>query len=513
MAKFYNDEKDNTEHKKKKLVRLVSISFPGRDLNLAPVSLKSFALKDNRIAEKYSIHISQYEINTPTDEIFLDLSRFKTDIWGFTTYVWNIDKILELSKRLKTSYPNALILLGGPEVTGIGEKLLEKHEYLDFIFVGEGEDALKKFLDTSDLSLVPGLVYRNNGSIYSNPEQSIESLNELSLPYEAKEYRHYLDSCTTPVRAAIETSRGCPFACAYCTWGKRKMRYFDLDKLKPAFNYLFNHSKVKTIYITDSNPFLKKRRTKELLEFIIKENVHKKLVTFEASPEYITDEYILNLIIKLGNEEFAFGVQSTSPQVLNQIHRRFNPDLYKKNIQLIREKNSSVEMWFSLIIGLPGDNYSQFLESVDFVLSLRPSGIYFHELLCLPGSALHKNPENYGIEYQEEAPHKVTKNKTFPKKEYNSAKSLAYFVYLMHRSGLSDRLSEFNGKLKGNKRLIDVYLDFHQFLDGKLDILEGDQIQNVTSWFFEQKATNLLKDSANKNHLDLLFDLYMEEEN
>ena len=460
MTKFSINNK-NPEPKQKKSVRLVSISFPGRDLNLAPVSLKSFALKDSRIADRYSIHISQYEIKTPDDEIFQDLSSFKADIYGFTTYVWNIDKILELSKRLKNSNSNALILLGGPEVTGIGEKLLEEHTYLDFIFVGEGEYAFKVFLDKTDFKLVPGLVYRNNGTIYSNPEQPLESLIELSLPYETKEYRDYLDSCTTPVRAAIETSRWCPFACAYCTWGKRKMRYFDLEKLKSAFKFLFTHPKVKTVYITDSNPFLKKRRTKELLEFIIKENINKKLVTFEASPEYITDEYILNLIMELGNEEFAFGVQSTSPQVLNQIHRRFDPFLYKKNIKLIRSKNANVEMWFSLIIGLPGDNYSQFLESVDFVLNLRPTGIYFHELLCLPGSALHKNPENYGIEYQEEAPHKVTKNHTFPNNEYNSAKKLAYFVYLTRRSGLSERLSYFYEKYREVKRLLYTYLDFN----------------------------------------------------
>jgi radical SAM superfamily enzyme YgiQ (UPF0313 family) len=479
-------------------------------MSLAPVSLKSYALKDTKIAQRYSISISQFDISTPSNKIAEDLIEHQASIYGFTTYVWNVDKVLEISKRLKSAAPNALILLGGPEVTGVGKELLEDHSYLDFIFVGEGEFSFKKFLAGSNLSLIPGLVYRFNGEIYSNPEESIDSLYDLTLPYEDEEYRAYLDSCTTPVRAAIETSRGCPFSCAYCTWGKRKMRYFDLEKLKPAFKYLFNHPKVKTIYITDSNPFLKKQRTRDLLEFVIKANVHKKLVTFEASPEYITDDHTLNLIMELGNEEFAFGVQSTSPQVLDKIHRRFDPDRYKKNIRLIREKNSNVEMWFSLIIGLPGDTYSQFLESVEFVLDLKPTGIYFHELLCLPGSALHKNPEKYGLEYQSEPPHKVTKNVTFPRDQYNSAKKLAYFVYLMHRSGLTGRLSEINGNDGSNKRLIDVYQEFNLYIDGKIDILDGDQIQNVTSWFFEQKAGKFLEDTSNKTQLNLLLNSFVE---
>ena len=47
------------------------------------------------------------------------------------------------------------------------------------------------------------------------------------------------------------------------------MKYFSLEKLKPAFKFLFNHPKVKTVYITDSNPFLRKKRSLELLNFLI----------------------------------------------------------------------------------------------------------------------------------------------------------------------------------------------------------------------------------------------------
>ena len=170
-------------------------------------------------------------------------------------------------------------------------------------------------------------------------------------------------------------------------------------------------------------------------------------------------------------------------------------------------------MWFSLIIGLPGDNYDQFLESVDFVLNLEPTGIYFHELLCLPGSAIHKNPEKYGLEYQEEAPHKLTKNETFPIEEYNAAKELAYFVYLMRRAGISKRVFDLNGKYREKRRLIDVYLDFKTFLDGKLELLVDEQIQNVSSWFFEQKATEFLTHPSNSDQLIQFFDTYKEKMN
>jgi len=168
-----------------------------------------------------------------------------------------------------------------------------------------------------------------------------------------------------------------------------------------AFEFLFNHPKVRTVYITDSNPFLKKERSFELLNFLIAANTHKKPVTFEVSPEYLTNKRIVEMISQLNNEEFAFGVQSTAPEVLSRIKRKFDSNLYRKNIELIRNQNKSVEFWFSLIIGLPGDNYSQFVDSIEFVLKMKPEGIYFHELLCLPGSDIYKNPKEYGIVFEE----------------------------------------------------------------------------------------------------------------
>ena len=77
------------------LIRFVSISFPGRDLSLAPVSIKSYILKDPDISKKFSVKISQYDISEPNEEIFQDLNSYKEQIYGFTSYVWNYDKIVD----------------------------------------------------------------------------------------------------------------------------------------------------------------------------------------------------------------------------------------------------------------------------------------------------------------------------------------------------------------------------------------------------------------------------------
>ena len=84
-----------------KTVNLVSISFPGRDLCLGPVSIKGYALKCKKVAESCQIKISQFDLGSSIDEIVCNMTMKDVDIYGFTSYVWNIKDILEISKQLK----------------------------------------------------------------------------------------------------------------------------------------------------------------------------------------------------------------------------------------------------------------------------------------------------------------------------------------------------------------------------------------------------------------------------
>ena len=492
----------------KERVSLVSVSFLGRDLNLGVVALKSYAMKDPRVADRYSITISQFFIDTLEETILSNLIKENSTLYCFSTQVWNIDKILGAARKLKEALPKTKILLGGPQAGGMSEKILLKNDFVDYVIVGDGEIAFRELLLSDDLTKVPNLSYRKEGSIVTNHIKSLENLDELPMPYESEDYRKYLDDSPKPVRSAIETSRGCTFNCGYCSWGSRRMNYFSLEKIKPAFEFLLNHPKVSTVYITDSNPFLKKERAVELLSFLIEKNVHKKPITFELNPEYMNDEGLLALITKLNNEEFAFGVQSTSKKVLEKIVRQFDAARYKQNILLMKNLNPAIRMWFSLIIGLPGDNYHQFLESLNFILGLEPEGIYIHELLCLPGSSFYANPKKYGLEFTEEPPHKLIRNETFTKEEYNRAKRLSYNVHLFYKiPAIKDGMYELH---KGGIKLSTCYEQFVAYLDGKLDTLSGKSIEEVSSWFFEQYAAKFLEDSQNIQSLQSLYSSFRD---
>ncbi|MFV2016544.1 MAG: hypothetical protein ACC656_14025, partial [Candidatus Heimdallarchaeota archaeon] len=208
-----------------------------------------------------------------------------------------------------------------------------------------------------------------------------------------------------------------------------------------------------------------------------------------------------------------------------------DPVQYKTNVDYLRKLKPGIEMWFSLILGLPGDNYYQFLDSTEFALSLKPIGVYFHELVGLPGSDINKNPELYGLKFMDQAPHFLLENETFPKEQYNKAKYLSYHIYAFHRLvrthdniyGVNENLKNFNiaddifnlhkkQKEQNNQvRLVDLYRLFVNYLLGKIDLLNGKKINEITSWKFEESVNEFVKNIDNLNLLRSLFESFKEE--
>lgn len=127
----------------------------------------------------------EFNINQSPQAILAELVRRKPDVVGFSCYIWNIEIILPLVSNLRKVCPDTTIVLGGPEVSFDTEYWLTEHPSIDFLIAGEGEEALRRFLEeyeqcggrfrAESLAEVPGLVYRTEGGqIAQNPGQPLD---------------------------------------------------------------------------------------------------------------------------------------------------------------------------------------------------------------------------------------------------------------------------------------------------------------------------------------------------
>jgi radical SAM superfamily enzyme YgiQ (UPF0313 family) len=135
----------------------------------------------------------------------------------FTPYA---EEALACAKRARAAAPDSVIVMGGSHPSGIPEAVLD-HPAVDFAVRGEGEGALPTLVDAlrrrRDPSMIPGVAGRaRDGAIFNNPPRFQTRIERFPRP--ARELLD-LDAYRFEERrmTQILSSRGCPFACAFCS--------------------------------------------------------------------------------------------------------------------------------------------------------------------------------------------------------------------------------------------------------------------------------------------------------
>jgi radical SAM superfamily enzyme YgiQ (UPF0313 family) len=520
---------------KKRVVRMLALNINERDLSIGLVMLKEFALQSEAVTRHYDIHLHQWKKNyarkgepgtvdgLDIEEIVNELDPENTDVFGFSMYVWNHDFMLEVARALKARNPRVSLLFGGSQAGGYGARLLEEFEFVDAVIRGEAEFAFREYLlalVTGDLSSVTNLFYREDGEVKTNVSSDpkvakrmsyLPTIEALPFPYQSQEYRDFLDNLDHQVTAQFETERGCPLSCAFCSWGTRlPIRRRRQEDVEEGLAYLLAHPNVRAVYIVDANPFIKDEKGLWLTEFLIHKNKSGKPVFFELNPEYIRDERVIENLGKLQGDELAFGLQSTSDVTLKKIKRRFHRDVYEKNVRRLRNMNADANIKFSLILGLPGDTYDSFCDSLDFTISMVPSDVYVHDLLILPGSEMYDDPDQFGIEIDRNPPHRLVRNESFERDDYNRAKHLGFYVKLLHKHRpVRDKMLKLQRST--GLRFVDLYRDFVTLLEAKgVSGFNGDDVADVSSEEFDYRTQTFLKNELNRARLDRLFEEFRQ---
>ena len=175
---------------------LFSLNASRTHTNLA-IRCLAKSLKQNGFDEVVLIERTEKDNRNDT---LASLYREKADLYGFSTYIWNVDAHLTLAKNLKQLLPNSRIHFGGPEVSYYDESFLASHTYIDHLIRGEGEEAIVTLAQAIQQNhKAPKIV---DGGVYPG-------FLEAGVPYESRED-------TNGSILYYESSRGCPYSCSYC---------------------------------------------------------------------------------------------------------------------------------------------------------------------------------------------------------------------------------------------------------------------------------------------------------
>jgi radical SAM superfamily enzyme YgiQ (UPF0313 family) len=469
---------------------------PESEYNLAPALLKSYCLKDPLIAKDTHIMLKWFSIFDQDDNILKEIMIKNPTIVAFSCYVWNINKILKITKSIRKSGFKGSIVLGGPEVyPPIAQQILFKNPSVDIIVRGEGEATfsgiVKHFLSSKkNLDDILGITFRKGSKIVENkPRSLIDKLDEIPSPY----LNSIVNLDTIGPIITLETYRGCAFRCNYCLWHYgEKVRYFSLKRVKQELIVVMN-SNIKRIWFADSICNFNKERFKKILRIILRNNPKKVIFDFEMKAEFL-DEEMIGLLSRLpGGGYIAFGLQSANSLVLKNINRKWNKKIFERNIKLLQKKAKRIDVRIDLIYGLPGDTYESYRQSFGYAMSFHPHRIQAHLLWVLPGTDFYNNAAYYGIRFMKKAPHNFLESTTFSRQDCKKAQ---FYSALYDNFLVKTTVNQLNKCL--GISCLEIYEKLLKYLNNRMSIRKI-KIESLLKHLASFIKINLSCSAASKN--------------
>jgi radical SAM superfamily enzyme YgiQ (UPF0313 family) len=331
------------------------------------------------------------------DDLFTEAVReFVPDVAGFQCYSPEIGEVKRLSALVRAVLPKAVIISGGPHPTLCPEETMDKlSPVADYLLRGETEESFPLFLDMlagkAAPESVPGLVWSEGDKLRVNETRPIQDINALPPPawdlinpqeYPPAQHGAFFDQF--PI-APIVTTRGCPFACGFCTapiLSGRHMRKRSADSVMAEIELLYHKFGIREIHIVDDNFTLDKAHAVSILRRIIDSKLPISLAFPNGVRINTLDDELLDLMKRAHTYLISVGIESGSDNTLRRMNKQLGVGLIREKVALIKSKGIDLAAFF--ILGFPDETEAEMRETIRFSLELPLLRANFFTFLPLP---------------------------------------------------------------------------------------------------------------------------------
>lgn len=316
--------------------------------------------------------------------IFKEITRIKPDVIGLTNYCWNSELNRLVFQKAKEVNPSVVCVAGGPEFprdeTECKKYLTDRRE-IDFFCFAEGEVAfanlLEKILNNISLDELKSTPFDNmmsinpaTGELVAGKCQPITDLNIIPSPYLLGLMDKWFTGDYAP---SVQTTRGCPYKCAYCWTGayQQEIKTYDIDRVKKELEYIsvrMQKYPFALLSIVDSN-FGMYERDEEIAVFLRELwNKYNWPNTFDVTMGKTNYDRIMRVSDILNKRiNITCSLQSTNPKTLEIVKRKnLTPEAFIDLQNEIKKRG----MWpvTELIVPMPCETKESFIEGMKFVI-------------------------------------------------------------------------------------------------------------------------------------------------
>jgi radical SAM superfamily enzyme YgiQ (UPF0313 family) len=317
---------------------------------------------------------------------------------------------------IKKKYPNIPIVMGGPNFPvdiKAQEEFLVQNDQIDFYVFKEGEpgwikilELLHENIDNPDrISQIQDRGEELNNTAFIGKDRALKvstnptrmsNITQIPSPYTSGLLDKFFGGRLLPI---IQTNRGCPFTCTFCTegqgyWGKVRKKNQDIvnseiEYIAKKINGFPDDQKRFELYISDSNfgMFKEDLETCAFIGIMQEKYGYPKYISVTTGKNkrerVLEAAKLVNGAIKLSG-----SVQSLDSEVLESIKRK---NISTEKLLDIAKQAQGVKsnVVSEVILGLPTDSKKKHFETLQKLVDSSFNTIIMYQLMMLPGTEMN----------------------------------------------------------------------------------------------------------------------------
>ncbi|MGD8456287.1 MAG: radical SAM protein [Anaerolineales bacterium] len=349
--------------------------------NFGTFSLAVLASTVRDIADVRILDATNLCIGEAVEEIW----AYKPDLIGITVMgLKSVKPVMDFIKHLRSKGNDRTpIIAGGHGATLKPTSLLNSGA--NAVVIGEGELTFEKIIKEGIQPGDAGIACLvKNKIVIGPPQKLIHPLDNLRLPA--------IDLMPPPPDGIylMETSRGCPHACAFCEttrfFGKR-WRPKSPQRVIGEIQRLVETCDAWIIHFADDNFTADVKRVLCICKALQRETTLPAFFMVSArGDDLISDPELLPAMAAARILRITVGVETLSKEMSSKVGKKISPETYRKAFQRMRDLG--IFSIASFIIGLPGEDPSIRQRSVELAIQAGPDAAHFLPFLPLPGIPL-----------------------------------------------------------------------------------------------------------------------------
>ena len=332
------------------------------------------------------------EIHTTVDNRFkiqgIDVDRSieminkDCDIIGISTmFSQEWPHIRRYINKVRDSFPNAKIIVGGEHATAMPEFSLRDCPEIDYIIKGEGELALIQLVYNIRKGIedkISGVVFlkdgRYNESLLAPRLVKIENLPWPSwelLDIEPYFQPNFTMGISQGRNMPLLATRGCPYQCTFCSspqmWTTRYVMRPASDVVD-EIEYYIKKYQINSVDFYDLTAIVKKEWVMDFTNELKRRNLDITWQLPSGTRSEALDEEVISRLADTGIKFLVYAPESGSKRILKEIKKKVNLKKLTQSVSFAKKNKIITKLNF--IIGFPNEKRLDILKTLLFIWKL-----------------------------------------------------------------------------------------------------------------------------------------------